>query len=127
MELLGAKVVYPVTLPEPSKLENDGDYTPLVVNCTWPTLSSLTLHSHDSAFEIADTAKEFFSDYVDPESTIRDLSHVVNFNKQHSDSCLPKGKGVLSFAWLCVNTCHRCTRSILARQGCRGETVAREI
>jgi len=37
IESLGAEIVYPVRLPQPSDLEIDGDYTPFIVNCTPPT------------------------------------------------------------------------------------------
>lgn len=86
--------MYPVSLTKPSELEVDGEYTPLIVNCMLSPfilyVISMTAHML-SAFEIADTAKTFFDEYVTPDSSIRDLGAVVSFNEEHSERCLPKG------------------------------------
>ncbi|OIW26659.1 hypothetical protein CONLIGDRAFT_646812 [Coniochaeta ligniaria NRRL 30616] len=77
----GAGVPYPVTLPLPNELNIGNDYAPFIVNL----------------FESAATAKEFFDEYVDPKSPVRDLSGLVDFNKAHPAKCLPKGRVTIPF------------------------------
>ncbi|KAH6842383.1 hypothetical protein B0I37DRAFT_407452 [Chaetomium sp. MPI-CAGE-AT-0009] len=66
--------MYPVTLPPVSELNMGNDYAPFVVNL----------------FESAATAQEFFDNYVDTKSPIRNLEGLVDFNNHHPEKCLPK-------------------------------------
>ncbi|KAK4144609.1 uncharacterized protein C8A04DRAFT_11444 [Dichotomopilus funicola] len=75
MQALGATVVYPVKLPQPSELNNGGDYTQYIVNCT---------------FEHEETANEFFDEYVEQGSQVQSLASIVEFNTKHAAECLPK-------------------------------------
>ncbi|EOO01360.1 putative amidase family protein [Phaeoacremonium minimum UCRPA7] len=67
VEELGAKVVYPVSLPSYKELE---------VN----------------AFENVQAAQDFFDGYVDAKSKIRSLADVIQYNKDHADQSLPKSE-----------------------------------
>jgi len=99
MQSLGAVVIYPVRLPQPSELTMGDDYTPFIVNCMCIPCSPglryhcqwlLTLHTH-IAYEHQETANEFFREFVEPGSQVHDLASVVEFNKEHAEKCMPKG------------------------------------
>ncbi|KAK4446773.1 amidase signature domain-containing protein [Podospora aff. communis PSN243] len=74
VRLYGSKITYPLTIPQPSELNVGDDDAPFVVNL----------------FESAETAKEFFEDYVDAELFIRSLKDMVDFNKCRLERCLPE-------------------------------------
>jgi hypothetical protein len=46
MQSLGAEVIYPVTLPQPSELTVGDDYTPFIVNCIYIPRSSDIRYRH---------------------------------------------------------------------------------
>ncbi|KAK3390588.1 amidase signature domain-containing protein [Podospora didyma] len=79
MHSRGAKVAYPVTLPLPSELNIGNDYALFIVNL----------------FESAAVTQEFFDNYIDNESLIRNLRGLVDFNKAHPEKCLPQDQSWL--------------------------------
>ncbi|ROV89201.1 hypothetical protein VMCG_09913 [Cytospora schulzeri] len=74
METLGAKVIYPVKLPAVKELNIGDDWAPGTVNC----------------FESAATSEGFFSAYFESGASISNLADVVQYNKDHPQTCLPK-------------------------------------
>ena len=54
-----------------------------------------TNFSHDLAslvFENAETTEDFFREYFETGSSVRNLADIVQYNKDHPETCLPKGE-----------------------------------
>ncbi|KAI7777252.1 hypothetical protein LA080_003841 [Diaporthe eres] len=74
MKTLGAKVVYPVELPAVEKLKIGDEWAPEIVNL----------------YENAATTENFFAEYFEADSSVRNLADVVQYNKDHPGNCVRK-------------------------------------